>query len=561
MVWSSGAPALARARRTPSGGGSHGRRSSLVMGIVAALAVLTPALAQAAGLTVAWNANPESNITGYAVLYRTASGGTTRMNVPASMTSVRVDNLNVGVRYYVSVVAVNSGGFESTPSPEVNGVAAEATVLPPRQPGAVQTYFAEGASGFFSYRVALLNTTTSPATVVVSYLREGESPLYRSYTLAGGARYTVLGSTIPELNQRSFAAVVYAVPGVIAERTMRWRLNGGDGASGAKALSTPATQWFLAEGNASFFNTFVLIANPGSTTANVTVDFLLDTGGVVRRPYPIAPNQRFTIWTNEVPELNMHSFATSVRSDQPILVERAMYFNGPHGIYEGGHGSAAVSAGARNWFLAEGATGEYFETFVLISNPNAFEVDATIQYLTPAGLARTETRTLAANSRTTILIDALPGLAATEVSCSISASDNIIVERSMYWPGVPGPWHGGNNSVGITTLGTRWALAEGEVGGADGAETFVLLANPGTAAANVSLVYYRESGTPITITRTVPARSRLTVSSSPLGFGSGERFGVAITSSQPIAVERSIYWNHNGTNWSSGTNETATPLP
>jgi Fibronectin type III domain len=561
MVWFARAQALAQATSARAGAVARLARTALMRGAALAAAMLAaPAIVQAAGLTVAWNANAESNITSYGVLYRTASGATQRITVPSSMTSVRVDNLTAGARYYVSVVAINTSGVESAPSGEVDGLAGEATVAPPAQPGAVQTYFAEGASGFFSYRVALMNTTAAPATVVVTYLREGGSPVYRSYSLPSGSRSTALGSDVAQLANTSFAAVVSAVPGVIAERTMRWRLNGADGATGAKALSTPATQWFLAEGNAGYFQTYVLLANPGSTATNATVDFLLDGGGVVRRVYTVNANQRFTIWTNQIPELNTRSFATTVRSDLPILVERAMYFSGAHGVYEGGHGSAAVRTGARNWFLAEGSTGSLFEMFVLISNPNAWAVTATIQYLTPAGLARTETRTLAANSRTTIPVDSLPGLGSTDVSCSISGTDNIIVERSMYWPGVPGPWHGGHNSVGTTTLGTRWGLAEGEVGGVDGAQTFVLLANPGAAAASVTLTYYREGAAAFNVSRTVAARSRVTVSASEVGLAN-EKFGVVVTSTQPIAVERSIYWNYLGAMWTSGTNETATPLP
>jgi hypothetical protein len=560
MLWCGGAAAPARtsgARR-----GAPGRVARFLRTCAAVLLALcaAPTATEAAGLTVAWNANAESDLAGYFVQYRTVSGVTLRIPVPATMTSVRVDNLLPGVRYYISVVAFNVSGAESAPSAEVNGLASDAVVAPPAQPGAVQTYFAEGASGFFGYRIALLNTTAAPATVVVSYLREGGSPVYRSYSLMPGSRSTVLGADVPELTNTSFAAAVSAVPGVIAERTMRWRLNGGDGASGAKALSTPSTQWFLAEGNAGYFQTFVLLANPGSVATTATVDFLLDGGGVVRRTYTVNANQRYTIWTNQINELAMRSFATTVRADQPILVERAMYFSGVHGVYEGGHGSAAVTAGARNWFLAEGSTGALFEMFVLISNPNAFAVTATVQYLTPAGLARTETRSLPANSRTTIPVDGLPGLGNTDVSCSISASDNIIVERSMYWPGVPGPWHGGHNSVGTTTLGTRWALAEGEVGGVDTAQSFVLLANPGTTAANVTLTYYREDATAFNVSRTVGARSRLTVSASEVGLAN-EKFGVVVTSNQPIAVERSIYWNYQGVMWTSGTNETATPLP
>ena len=43
----------------------------------------------------------------------------------------------------------------------------------------------------------------------------------------------------------------------------------------------------------------------------------------------------------------------------------------------------------------------------------------------------------------------------------------IIVERAMWWPGPSGPnfWSEAHNSPGATATGTRWALAEGEVGG------------------------------------------------------------------------------------------------
>ena len=61
---------------------------------------------------------------------------------------------------------------------------------------------------------------------------------------------------------------------------MRWRLNGADGAAGAKALAAPSTTWYLAEGNAGFFDTYVLLANPSATPTTATVDFLLDGGGV-----------------------------------------------------------------------------------------------------------------------------------------------------------------------------------------------------------------------------------------------------------------------------------------
>jgi hypothetical protein len=535
------------------------RRALTRASAVAVVSLVVAQAAGAAGLTVAWDPVAESHLAAYVVSYGTAPGaGTDNVIVTSTVSRVRLENLNPGTRYYISVRSLGTSGQFSVPSAEVNGVAND--TLPAAAPFSTPTFYAEGASGFFSYRVAVLNTAPTETWLNVSFLREGAAPVSRSYAVGGGRRMTISGADEPELNGTSFAAVISAPPSVVTERTMRWRLNGADGAAGARALTAPSTTWYLAEGNAGFFDTYVLLANPSSTATLATVDFLLDGGGVVRRQYSLSGNARYTIWTNQIPELVTRSFATTVTAPQPILVERAMYFTGPHGPFEEGHASAAVPSGARNWFLAEGSTGAWFDTFVLISNPNTSAVSATIRYLTPTGVARTEVRSLPPTSRTTIQVDSLPGLGATDVSCSISATGNIIVERSMYWPGVPGPWYGASNSVGITTLRTRWGLGEGEVGGVDDASTYILLANPGSAAATATVTFYREDDVPITIARSVPAGSRQTVSAASVGMASGERFGVVVDSTQPIAVERSIYWNYQGTLWTSGTNETGTPL-
>jgi hypothetical protein len=63
---------------------------------------------------------------------------------------------------------------------------------------------------------------------------------------------------------------------------------------------------------------------------------------------------------------------------------------------------------------------------------------------------------------------------------------------------------------------------------------------------------------------TVPPQSRFNVT---VGLGTlvpelaDENFAVAITSTQPIVVERSLYWNANGQIWAAGTNATGTRLP
>ena len=55
----------------------------------------------------------------------------------------------------------------------------------------------------------------------------------------------------------------------------------------------------------------------------------------------------------------------------PIIVERAMYRSNQGRTFNAGHESTGVTAPATDWFLAEGATGAFFDMFVLIANPTS----------------------------------------------------------------------------------------------------------------------------------------------------------------------------------------------
>ena len=70
-----------------------------------------------------------------------------------------------------------------------------------------------------------------------------------------------------------------------------------------------------------------------------------------------------TIWVDhEGPELAETDVAASITSTQPIIVERAMYASAPGEPFRAGHGGAGVTAPAIAWYLAEGATGTFFDT-------------------------------------------------------------------------------------------------------------------------------------------------------------------------------------------------------
>ena len=81
----------------------------------------------------------------------------------------------------------------------------------------------------------------------------------------------------------------------------------------------------------------------------------------------------------------------------------------------------------------------------------------------------------------------------------------------MYWPGAAQPWGEGHNSFGVVDAGTKWGLAEGRTGGPLKFHTYILLANPQTTDANVTVTFLRESGAPVTQTYTVPKTSRFNI--------------------------------------------------
>ncbi len=425
----------------------------------------------------------------------------------------------------------------------------------------------EGSTGFFDERIALSNPDSSPAEVTVTYLRPGGEPLItRDYSLLPFGRVTIDVDKVQGLGAADVSAVITTKSGgVVAERTMFWG-NGYYGGHTGKAVDKPGTSWYLAEGASnSLFATFILLANANPSPVDATVTFLRQDASPVTKTYRLGPNSRTTVDAQAVPELAGFSFATRVQTaNQPITVERAMYFQGAN-VWEGGHEAAAVAEPKTSWYVAEGQASGLFSMFLLIANPNPHPTVARVRYLKPGGVVVTRNYNLNAQQRFTIPVNADPALNNSDISAEVIGDHPIVVERAMYWPG--GRWIEAHASSGVTSTGIVWALAEGEVGGSRHFESYILFANPSSVAADVQMTFLRKNGAaPISARFTIPANSRVTRAAGefvgPNGLQSGEQFGVLVQSFNgvPIVIERAMYWDGGGQFWGGGTNETGVRL-
>jgi hypothetical protein len=525
--------------------------------------------------TVRFQVLPHLNVAGRSGALRIAGLDQPIDQQAASSADPDADGLLTGWELFFGLdpnsAAGDNGGGGDPDGDGVTNLAEQAARTHPR--GTVQRYLAEGDDGaFFDTQLALFNPGLTPLRVWLRIQPEGAPELAVPLIMPARSRRTLTNAMLESVSQGSFSTLVEASGPIVVDRTMRWDAT-GYGSHAESSVDGPSTTWYLAEGSTSGeFSLFYLLQNPGDVSANVTVRYLRPRPmPPITRTYTVAPRARRTIPVDTVaPEVASTDLSGVITSDQPIVVERAMYLSRPGLPFVAGHESAGVTAPATEWFLAEGATGTFFDLFVLIANPGTQDAQLEVEYLLPGGGTLTKAYGVSHESRATIYVDEeqIPAgsgqrpLASTSVAMRVRSTNGvpIIVERAMWWP--QPTWYEAHNAPGTTRTDSRWALAEGFVGGANTAETYVLIANTSAAAAEASVTLFFEDGT--TTARNVPlaGSSRTNVAVSAMfPAAQGKRFAVLIESpTVAMVVERAMYESPGGATWSAGTAAVATPL-
>ncbi len=508
--------------------------------------------------------------------------------------NIGVDNDFVGGQNYhleAASGAVNAGSATEAPDTDIDGV--------PRPQGSgydigcyefpYTWYLAEGTTtGTFDEFVLIQNPNTDTANVTVTFMRpadsEGNVPdaVTQTLTVGPSSRHTIHVNNVENLSSTDVSTQVQSTNdvGIFVERAMYW--TAGDvpwyGGHNSIAVPAPATTWFLAEGTTNgTFDTYVLIQNPNSTTANITVTFMLpaDSDGNAQAPVTqtltVPPASRQTIHVNSVEGLSSTDVSTRVKSTNSVgvICERAMYWDAGDVAWAGGHNTIGTTKTATTWYLAEGATTGSFDEYVLIQNPNDVSAAVTVTFMLPAdsdGNAQdpvTQTLTVGALSRQTIHVNGVDGLSSTAVSTKIESTNEvgIIAERSMYWDAGGVDWAGGHASIGVRELAAVWFLAEGTTTGSF--DEYVLIQNPNSGTtANITVTFMRpadsEGNIPdaITQTLTLDGQSRTTIHVNSVEGLSDTDVSTTVrcTNSQGIIAERAMYWDAGDTDWAGGHN-------
>jgi hypothetical protein len=244
---------------------------------------------------------------------------------------------------------------------------------------------------------------------------------------------------------------------------MYFNYHGISGGSCSQAVSTTSTRLYMAEGyTGAGFDTWILLANPGQSPAEVQLTYLLQDGKTAVEKRTVAARSRLTV--NAADKVPGQSFGVSIESlnGVGIVAERSMYFD-YLGKIDDGHCSAAVSSPSQTLYLAEGYTGGDFHTWILLANPNPEAANARLTFAREDGTEVKLDLVVPALGRYTVKANDLKGLEDCSFATRMDSDRPLLMERSMYF--FYRGWPGGTNCTALDGPSTYRIFAEGYTGG------------------------------------------------------------------------------------------------
>lgn len=199
-------------------------------------------------------------------------------------------------------------------------------------------YFAEGYTGDgFDEWLLLLNPYYSyTVNVTIEFFLNSGSSFSRTYELPPASRNTFKIDDIVGGQDVSMRVTVPSEFPILAERAMYFLYGGAwGGGHGDLGSTSTSTTWGLAEGySGTGFDTWVLVQNLGDITSSTAFYFLNTDGTHSMFTRNIPAHSRYSLRADDVVPDREFSVVVDSANDQPLVVERSVYFG--TGRYDGG---------------------------------------------------------------------------------------------------------------------------------------------------------------------------------------------------------------------------------
>jgi hypothetical protein len=332
--------------------------------------------------------------------------------------------------------------------------------------------FAEGTTrGRATTYFVTQNLTDAPANVTAMFTRDDGSTEKRIYTVPPRARDAYRVNDL--LKDTAFSASFRSDQDLVVERTImtegerppivmanrgeKNKANGQTDDSFAMARNAigifgglgyvgsgtdPGSRsWEFAEGSTRlpYSVTFVLF-NPGKQGTDVRFRFRREQGVPAVHTLHLPALSRVAFDPRDV--VPAADFATSISTDRPIIAERA-YATSGDGLYGVlGHTASPPRKDSRTWYFAEGNTNSQIETYFVLFNLSTVPAQVRGTYYLDTASTREQDLTVPGGGRLAVRANEI--VPASFFSARFQADQNVMVERTLYFPG----------GSGFTTIGS-----------------------------------------------------------------------------------------------------------
>ncbi|MBN1516997.1 hypothetical protein JXA32_10560 [Candidatus Sumerlaeota bacterium] len=432
-------------------------------------------------------------------------------------------------------------------------------------------YFADGdVQGGSQTYILVNNTNTQATTLSLTVMFEDQAPVKIDATAGALSRCTIalherlpamgvaaasfgcsLASNLPVFAERAMYAPEVALRNGITTTTFRTRATA---AIGARELRT---EWLLAEGSTGIGaggqsrETYIYIANPNTTDAEVEVDFLREDAAPITVPLTIPAQRRASINCAEVAGLEQANFSTRIFSTNGVgvVADRTMVGSADDLPRQWAHASLAADRATTGWWFGDGSQADGCETFVTLANPTTATATVNLRFLLESEEPFATQVTVPALARQTVILSDYAELLGRKFSIEAIVADGgpgIVAERPMYWR-AEGYAHrsGASDTVGATHTAATWFLPEGAVYGQSDFECEFAVGNPSTSDTLVEVAFMLSDGEVLLVERELAAGRRTTISANDHLANTGGTISfstlIRTTNGVPIIADRSMY--------------------